>query len=276
MTSEGSQPVCKCGCGKAVSNASRYAKGHYLGNGRKPYQEPESIDLGTCKCGCGNPIPRTDKALRRYRTGNPSQFIRGHVARTPGFPKPPVRYGPDNNRWTGGISDQRHHDTKLVIISAINNDSDAAKMCGCGCGWLTYLSANEPDPPFVHGHHLYVSATPDDDYCALHGWLRSTYRKNGTCDKCGSAEKPTEFSLIHGRLYTKNREDYRELCKKCHMKYDRPAMKYVALGDQQSMIERYSSRHLYVRKTESIKRLAADFNVSFNYAKTLVNTTRIT
>ena len=287
-TPEESQLSCKCGCGKPASKARQYAKGHYLGNGRKPYQDPESIDLGMCKCGCGNPIPRTDKAIIRYRRGNPSQFIRGHVARMPDFPKPPVRYGadnkgnqsprygPDNPNWTGGSGDQQHFATRLVIVDASVYSGINAKTCGCGCGWLTYLNANEPDPPFVHGHHLYISAVPDHNYCALHGWLRKMYQKNGICDKCSSFTEPTEFSLIHGRLYTKNREDYRELCKKCHMKYDRPRMKYVALSDQKSIIERYNLSRLYIRKKDNIKQLAIDFDVSFAYAKTLVTTTHVT
>jgi hypothetical protein len=161
-----------------------------------------------------------------------------------------------------------------VLVDAPVRDADDAQVCGCGCGWLTCLSANEPDPPFVYGHHLFISAVPDDDYHMLHRFLRKTYRKNGVCDKCGFF-KETEFSLLHGRLYTKNREDYRELCISCHRKYDRPRLKYVSLNDQKLIIERYNSRHLYIRKSDSVKRLAAEFSVPFSHAKTLVTTTRI-
>jgi hypothetical protein len=29
-------------------------------------------------------------------------------------------------------------------------------------------------------------------------------------------------ALIHGRVYSRQREDYRELCRLCHNRYDRP------------------------------------------------------
>jgi hypothetical protein len=268
--------VCDCGCGQPVKTGKQYAHGHYLGNGRKPYQSRESIDLGLCKCGCGSPIPRTDKAFIKYRAGKPSQFIRGHVSRMPGAPKPPVQRGPDNNRWAGGIGDQRHYNTRLVLVDVSARGSNDARVCGCGCGWLTCLSANEPDPPFVHGHHLYITASRCYKYDALHSWLRATYRKNGVCDKCGGSFARTEFSLIHGRSYTKSREDYRELCKKCHMNYDRPRLKYVSISDQKSIIERYNLSCLYIRKADSVRQLAINFNVPFGYVRTLVTTTRIT
>lgn len=174
--------------------------------------------------------------------------------------------------------DKQQYAMRLVLIDAPVCNTSTVKMynCGCGCGWLTSLSANEPDPPFVHGHHFYISTTPDHNYCKLHGWLRCMYRKNGVCDKCGSSDKVTEFSLIHGRLYTVNRKDYRELCKSCHMNYDRPAMKHVTLDDQQSIIERYNLSRFYIRRKDDIEQIAIDFNVSVAYVKTLVTTTQIT
>ncbi len=59
----------------------------------------------------------------------------------------------------------------------------------------------------------------------LHQWLRHYYPKTGICEECntdvGIAQRTgTEYSNIHGRGYTRNRADYRELCKRCHRTYD--------------------------------------------------------
>lgn len=57
-------------------------------------------------------------------------------------------------------------------------------------------------------------------YGALHTYLRKHYPKSGICDECGQPADRTEYALIKGRQYTRNREDYRELCKLCHNRYD--------------------------------------------------------
>lgn len=53
----------------------------------------------------------------------------------------------------------------------------------------------------------------------LHQWLNANYLKTGVCAECGNAAQ-TAFALIHGRAYSRNREDYRELCVGCHNAYD--------------------------------------------------------
>jgi hypothetical protein len=57
-------------------------------------------------------------------------------------------------------------------------------------------------------------------YHALHDWLRQHYPKARVCDECGRPDGRTEFALIHGRTYSRNRDDYRELCCPCHRRYD--------------------------------------------------------
>lgn len=56
-------------------------------------------------------------------------------------------------------------------------------------------------------------------YYSLHKYLRENYPKTGTCEECGN-RAGTEYSLIKGRTYSRNREDYRELCPLCHRRYD--------------------------------------------------------
>jgi len=61
---------------------------------------------------------------------------------------------------------------------------------------------------------------PTAGYGAIHAYLRKHFPKTGICDECGEAASPTEYALIKGREYSRNREDYRELCKLCHNRYD--------------------------------------------------------
>ena len=56
-------------------------------------------------------------------------------------------------------------------------------------------------------------------YRALHTYLSKHFPKTGTCDECGGS-KPTEYALIKDRAYSRERSDYRELCKRCHNEYD--------------------------------------------------------
>ena len=56
-------------------------------------------------------------------------------------------------------------------------------------------------------------------YSAKHIWLSRHAIKNGKCEKCGKVCK-TDWANLSGNYY---REiwDWRELCRSCHMKYDK-------------------------------------------------------
>jgi len=56
-------------------------------------------------------------------------------------------------------------------------------------------------------------------YSAIHLYLRRHFPKRGICDECGRTRR-TDYALIRGRKYSRNREDYRELCRQCHNAYD--------------------------------------------------------
>ena len=45
------------------------------------------------------------------------------------------------------------------------------------------------------------------------------YPKAGVCEECGQPAR-TEYAVIHGRSPSRDRDDYLELCRKCHMRYD--------------------------------------------------------
>lgn len=60
---------------------------------------------------------------------------------------------------------------------------------------------------------------PSTSYGAIHRHLQRHFIKTGQCVRCESIRR-TEFALITGRAYSRNREDYLELCVPCHRRYD--------------------------------------------------------
>ncbi len=70
-------------------------------------------------------------------------------------------------------------------------------------------------------------------YFAIHIWNKTQWGKASKCDNTEciyprknaarswvNAPKRFEWALKRGRTYTRNREDYYQLCKSCHAKYD--------------------------------------------------------
>jgi hypothetical protein len=59
-----------------------------------------------------------------------------------------------------------------------------------------------------------------------HAWLLRWYPKTGICEECGAEPGPkgwhgTDYAFrYHPKPHTRNREDYRELCRKCHSQFD--------------------------------------------------------
>ena len=113
-------------------------------------------------------------------------------------------------------------------------DMEQPKLCECGCGQPapiatknhTRTGAVKGQPVrFIKGHSIRNGRAPwfkgdEASYGAIHTYLRKHFPKTGTCDECGTTGKRTEYALIKGREYSRDREDYRELCKLCHNRYD--------------------------------------------------------
>jgi hypothetical protein len=109
------------------------------------------------------------------------------------------------------------------------------RTCGCGCGEPIPLAnctrpkdgifkGQQSSARFLRGHHLRAQGAPwfkgdDAGYNALHTYLRKYFPKAGRCEECGRAA-PTDYALIKGREYSRDRNDYRELCRRCHVSYD--------------------------------------------------------
>jgi hypothetical protein len=55
---------------------------------------------------------------------------------------------------------------------------------------------------------------------AAHSFLSNHFPRKGVCEECGRRAK-TDYSFQrHPEPYTRNREDYRELCRSCHVLLD--------------------------------------------------------
>ncbi len=56
----------------------------------------------------------------------------------------------------------------------------------------------------------------------IHIWLKLTFGKANRCDniKCPNKSKIYDWSLIRGKLYIKDRRNFRMLCRQCHINYD--------------------------------------------------------
>lgn len=109
---------------------------------------------------------------------------------------------------------------------------------------------------FLRGHHLRVEHPPwwkgdQVGYRSLHTYLNRWFPKRRVCDECGKAG-PTEYALIHGREYSRDRDDYREMCKRCHNSYDlaedrgQPPLCKCGCGQQVTWYQGRHRWHAYV------------------------------
>lgn len=114
------------------------------------------------------------------------------------------------------------------------------KRCECGCGQPAPISTYTNRSlgrrrgqaiRFINGHNGRIDKRGERNPMwkgdeaginALHVWLNGNYPRAEKCEDCG-AEGPTEYANLTGE-YTRRREDYRELCRACHVNLD------VALG----------------------------------------------
>ncbi len=89
---------------------------------------------------------------------------------------------------------------------------------------LTYAIVAENSGWFQPGHVSFEGDRHpawkgnDVSYQELHRWVRRNKTLTGTCSHCGRA-KPTEWANL-SREYQRDLDDWIELCKLCHRRYD--------------------------------------------------------
>jgi len=82
-------------------------------------------------------------------------------------------------------------------------------MCECGCGQKVLRR-------FVRGHNRWKG--DQVGYSALHRWIRSHKEKTGVCQWC-KHKGTTQFANLDGK-YSRDVNDYIELCIPCHKYFD--------------------------------------------------------
>jgi hypothetical protein len=64
----------------------------------------------------------------------------------------------------------------------------------------------------------FISSPPNTAYVDLHQWINRHFPRTGQCEKCGGTGKTEYASIDH--TYTRNRADWLELCRSCHLRVD--------------------------------------------------------
>lgn len=106
-------------------------------------------------------------------------------------------------------------------------------MCECGCGQRVGSGRR-----FVHGHNrrgIQLSAATrqkitgrpvsSNERDVIHQWLCAHHPKAGRCEECGREGKTDYAFQRHPAAHTRERDDYRELCRSCHFRLDEPVIR---------------------------------------------------
>ena len=80
---------------------------------------------------------------------------------------------------------------------------------------------------FAKGHKLFVGEKHPQwkdvvDHSTLHHWLRRNYGRANKCENqsCPQISLMFDYALKRGCEYRKNIENFLQLCRSCHLKYD--------------------------------------------------------
>lgn len=57
-------------------------------------------------------------------------------------------------------------------------------------------------------------------YASIHEWIRKTFLKSNKCEKCNKETSRIESHNI-SKKYTRKREDWTFVCKKCHLELEK-------------------------------------------------------
>ena len=126
------------------------------------------------------------------------------------------------------------------------------------------------------GEHNYGWKGDQASYWALHMYLSAHNPKSGVCEGCGETTV-TQYALIHGRQYSRDRHDYLELCPRCHGRYDQGGEDNPQSKLTWTQVEEIRSRYSPSRgggdgsrARGSQRALAAEFGVSRSVIKNIV------
>lgn len=108
-------------------------------------------------------------------------------------------------------------------------------LCECGCGSPAPITRGR-QRRFVVGHNGRVNLAtvrPQQHGTAnhrwlgdaahsngIHTWIRRNWKKQGACETCGKDGRTDWAFLYHPEPHTRERSDYIELCRSCHVRFD--------------------------------------------------------
>ena len=104
-----------------------------------------------------------------------------------------------------------HHRLVCTNCGKVGLPMTARKYCSRECAYKNKIKEKHPQ-----------WKGEDASYSAIHKYLTATYGKPKRCEECGL--KPNNKADIHWANmtgeYTRNKKDYKPLCRWCHMKHD--------------------------------------------------------
>lgn len=71
----------------------------------------------------------------------------------------------------------------------------------------------------ISGKNNHRWSGDNPSYSAIHKWVSKSYPKSGVCEKC-KLEKKTDWANKTGQYKREERDDWIELCRKCHIAFD--------------------------------------------------------
>lgn len=196
------------------------------------------VEIGLCECGCGQ---KAAIAKRNHasgiRKGEPMRFIAGHHSRV--MERKPLTAEARTNM--SAAQRRRFEDPaerqRLVALNVGRKQTDEHRARTSSSLKGRTFTPEHLEKLRSAGRRRFERERPQGDraprwkgdeagYVAIHTWLRKQHPKTGTCEECGAnvgaeGQHGTHYAFRHhGTPYTRDREDYRELCPACHVNFD--------------------------------------------------------
>jgi len=90
------------------------------------------------------------------------------------------------------------------------------------------------------------------EYRNIHGWIQRHYGKAFSCEHCNTSVGTNfEWALKKGCLYECNIDNYIQLCKSCHVKYDRTTETNKKISE--SLRYRVRKKESYLKSSQTQK-----------------------
>jgi hypothetical protein len=79
------------------------------------------------------------------------------------------------------------------------------------------------------------------NYSTIHSWLIVNFKKD-KCESCGATDKKLDWALLKGRKYLRKIENFKPLCRSCHLKYDYTKARREKVGRNNPRTKKHINR----------------------------------